>query len=197
MEKEMNSQINLEEVVTQGKAAVTSTESSHPLNEKPAPIKPEDMVNLPADATIGQKMRALRKAQNMSLAEFSRRTGLTSRALRYIEDGTRNPSTDAVHRAANALGVVIDYFMDEETYYEQLSNEQFYAEVKKKYGSKGLAQAKKIAEETSALFAGGELSEADQQAFIEEMQEIFMIAKEDAKKFTPKKYLNEHNSAES
>lgn len=41
-----------------------------------------------------------------------------------------------------------------------------YADVRKKYGSRGVAQAKKIKEQTTALFAGGELSEEDQAAFI-------------------------------
>ena len=48
---------------------------------------------------------------------------------------------------------------------------------------------RKIKEQTTALFAGGELSEEDQAAFIKEMEALFLDAKEDAKKFTPKKYL--------
>ena len=52
-----------------------------------------------------------------------------------------------------------------------------------------VAQAKKIKEQTTALFAGGELSEEDQAAFIKEMEALFLDAKTDAKKFTPKKYL--------
>ena len=47
----------------------------------------------------------------------------------------------------------------------------------------------KIKEQTTALFAGGELSEEDQAAFIKEMEALFLDAKADAKKFTPKKYL--------
>ena len=47
---------------------------------------------------------------------------------------------------------------------------------------------RKIKEQTTALFAGGELSEEDQAAFIKEMEALFLDAKEDAKKFTPKKY---------
>lgn len=57
------------------------------------------------------------------------------------------------------------------------------------HGSRGVAQAKKIKEQTSALFAGGELSEEDQANFIKEMEALFLDAKEEAKKFTPKKYL--------
>ena len=57
------------------------------------------------------------------------------------------------------------------------------------YGSRGVAQAKKIKEQTSALFAGGELSKEDQANFIKEMEALFLDAKEESKKFTLKKYL--------
>ena len=52
-----------------------------------------------------------------------------------------------------------------------------------------LHRQKKIKEQTTALFAGGELSEEEQAAFFKEMEALFLDAKTDAKKFTPKKYL--------
>ena len=79
--------------------------------------------------------------------------------------------------------------MDEATFQQELNDDLFYADVRKKYGSRGVAQAKKIKEQTTALFASGELSEEDQAAFIKEMEALFLDAKADAKKFTPKKYL--------
>ena len=137
----------------------------------------------------GEKIKALRTAQGMSMAELSRRASMSDRAIRYIEAGEREPSVDAIQKIAAALGVTTDYFMDDATFQKELSDDQFYADVRKKYGSRGVAQAKKIKEETSALFAGGELSEEDQANFIKEMEALFLDAKEEAKKFTPKKYL--------
>ena len=96
---------------------------------------------------------------------------------------------EAIQKIAAALGVTTDYFMDDATFQQELNDDLFYADVRKKYGSRGVAQAKKIKEQTTALFAGGELSEEDQAAFIKEMEALFLDAKEDAKKFTPKKYL--------
>ena len=125
----------------------------------------------------------------MSMAELSRRASMSDRAIRYIEAGEREPSVDAIQKIAAALGVTTDYFMDDATFQKELSDDQFYADVRKKYGSRGVAQAKKIKEQTSALFAGGELSEEDQANFIKEMEALFLDAKEEAKKFTPKKYL--------
>lgn len=146
-------------------------------------------VTLSPDATNGDKIKALRTAQKMSLAELARRSGLSTRAIRYMEDNERTPSVDAIQKLSAALGVTTDYFMDDEIFQQELKDDQFYTKVRQKYGSRGVAQAKKIKQQTHALFAGGDLSEADRMAFIEEMEEIFFDSKEKAKKYTPKKYL--------
>ena len=147
--------------------------------------KQDGVKNISLSAII----KALRTAQGMSMAELSRRASMSDRAIRYIEAGEREPSVDAIQKIAAALGGTTDYFMDDATFQKELSDDQFYVDVRKKYGSRGVAQAKKIKEQTSALFAGGELSEEDQANFIKEMEALFLDAKEEAKKFTPKKYL--------
>lgn len=149
----------------------------------------ETTITLSPDATMGDKIHAARVSQNMSQAELSRLTGLSARAIRYYESNNRTPSVDAIKKIAEALGLATSYFMDDADFQAQLKREAFLAEAKEKYGSRGKAQAKRIAEEARALYAGGELSEADKQGFMEEMMEIFMISKEEAKVYTPKKYL--------
>ena len=44
-----------------------------------------------------------------------------------------------------------DYFMDDATFQKELSDDQFYADVRKKYGSRGVAQAKKIKRAESGM----------------------------------------------
>ena len=70
-------------------------------------------------------------------------------------------------------------------------DEEFMEEVGQKYGTRGQRQASAILEEARQLFAGGELSDEDQLAFLTEMQQLFLEAKQRAKKFTPKRYLHE------
>ena len=118
-------------------------------------VRAEAATALTPNATNGEKIKALRTAQGMSMAELSRRASMSDRAIRYIEAGEREPSVDAIQKIAAALGVTTDYFMDDATFQKELSDDQFYADVRKKYGSRGVAQAKKIKEQTSALFAGG------------------------------------------
>lgn len=52
------------------------------------------------NATNGEKIKALRTAQGMSMAELSRRASMSDRAIRYIEAGEREPSVDAIQKIA-------------------------------------------------------------------------------------------------
>ena len=110
-------------------------------------VRAEAATALTPNATNGEKIKALRTAQGMSMAELSRRASMSDRAIRYIEAGEREPSVDAIQKIAAALGVTTDYFMDDATFQKELSDDQFYADVRKKYGSRGVAQAKKIKEQ--------------------------------------------------
>ena len=57
-----------------------------PLNTQDA--KAEAATTLTLDATNGDKIKALRTAQHMSMAELTRRSSMSDRAIRYK---TRNP----------------------------------------------------------------------------------------------------------
>lgn len=141
------------------------------------------------NATLGERIKAARSAKKISQAKLAEMTGLTARAIRYYEADQRGASAEVIKKLSDALGVTPDYFMDEVSFREQLEREEFLSSAKERYGSRGKAQAKRLLDETSALFAGGELSLEDQAAFMEEMKEIFNIAKEEAKIYTPKKYM--------
>ncbi|MCD8188720.1 MAG: helix-turn-helix transcriptional regulator [Clostridiales bacterium] len=138
-------------------------------------------VQLSPGATAGDKVRALRAAQKMSMAELSRRTGLSTRIICYYEKNERVPGVEAIKKLSSAFGVSTSFFMDDEEFSRQEKQDEFLSQVKKDYGSRGKAQAKKLLEDTNALFAGGELSEEEQVDFMDEMQELFVIAKKRAK----------------
>ena len=141
-----------------------------------------------APVTIGDKVRFLRKSRNMTLAALSRASGLSDRAIRYIENNERTPGVDAVRKLAAALDVSTDYFMEEDLFMQELHKEEVLAQARDKYGSRGMAQARKVYESARALYAGGRLNEEKRDAFRDLMMEMFFDSKEEAKKYTPKKY---------
>ena len=113
---------------------------------------------------------------------------MSDRAIRYIENNERTPGVDAIRKLAAALDVSTDYFMEEDLFQQELHKEEVLAQAKEKYGSRGMAQARAVYESARGLYAGGKLSEDERDAFRDLMMEIFFETKEEAKKYTPKKY---------
>lgn len=148
-------------------------------------------ISIGPDASIGDKVRALRISKKMTMAELARTSGLTDRAIRYIESNERKPSIDAIKRLSAALGVATNFFMEDILFQEEMDKETFLEQTNKKYGSKGKAQAAAILNQTQTLFSGGELTDEDKEMFRNEMMAIFWDSKEKARKFTPKKFLQD------
>ena len=151
-------------------------------------------VILGPDATIGDKLKALRFSKKITLAALSRSSGLSDRAIRYIENNERQPGIDAIKKLSAALDVSTSYFMDDDLFQEEADKEEVLAEAKEKYGSRGKAQAERIYQQTQALFAGGQLSEEDRSAFRDLMIDLFFETKEEAKKYTLKKFRSENSA---
>ena len=136
---------------------------------------------------FGEKVREQRTKAGLSQEDAAKGIGVTRRTLINYESGNSYPQDRAVYiKLADFFGVDINYFLTED--------EEFLTEAAEKYGRKGQAQANAILEQAAALFAGGELSETDQLAFLHNMQALFLESKEIAReKFTP----NRHKKAKS
>src|SRR5262245_51062896 len=60
-----------------------------------------------ADLWLGQQIRALRKAQRLSLAQLAERSDLSIGNLSQIERGVRSPSVRSLQRLSECLKVSI------------------------------------------------------------------------------------------
>ena len=80
--------------------------------------------------------------------------------------------------------------LDCDVNYLKSDTSDFIITAASKYGPRGAQQAQAILDQTAAMFAGGDLSEDDKLAFVNEIQSLYLDSKERAKKFTPKKYLH-------
>ena len=60
--------------------------------------------------------------------------------------------------------------------------------AQREYGYRGKKGAEKLVEELTGLFAGGEMAEEDMDEMMLAIQEAYVIAKKNNKKYTPKKY---------
>lgn len=63
---------------------------------------------------IGEKLRAARKEQNLSLRELAGKAEISASMLSQIENGKATPSVRSLHSIADALNVPFDYFFPNE-----------------------------------------------------------------------------------
>lgn len=130
---------------------------------------------------FGEKIKALRLQKELTQIELAHRSGLAKRTIINYETGASYPKKREVYK------VLADIF-DTELNYLLTEDEEFILAGNEKYGRRGKKQAEQLVDDISNLFAGGELSDDDLDGIMRAIQESYWIAKEKAKKYTPKKY---------
>lgn len=130
---------------------------------------------------FGEKLKALRLEKDLSQKALADLTGISARTIQNYETTDMLPKRrDTYDMLARALVVDVDQLLDDD--------EEFALSAGEQYGSRGERQARAILDQVGALYAGGELSEEDMDAFNRALQEAYWEAKAINQKFTPKKY---------
>lgn len=132
--------------------------------------------------TFGEKVKNLRKNKDLNQTQLADAVGVSSTVRGWEIEGRYPKKHDLYQKLADILGCDISYLMTEE--------ESFITEASEQFGIRGAKQAQQILEQAAAMFAGGELSDDDKTAFMDEIQSLYLDSKRRAKKFTPKRYLD-------
>lgn len=131
--------------------------------------------------TFGEKVKNERNRLGLNQDELAKKIGVTRRVISsYENDSSRPRGSERYKKLAEALGVNINYLLSED--------EAFIADVEDNYGHRGAKQAKELLAEVTGLFAGGEMADEDMREMVDAIQEAYLIAKKNNKKYTPKKY---------
>lgn len=131
--------------------------------------------------TFGEKVKNERNRLGLNQDELAKKIGVTRRVISsYENDSSRPRGTERYKKLAEALGVNINYLLSED--------EAFIADVEDNYGHRGAKQAKELLAEVTGLFAGGEMADEDMREMVDAIQEAYLIAKKNNKKYAPKKY---------
>ena len=131
--------------------------------------------------TFGEKVKNERNRLGLNQDELAKKIGVTRRVISsYENDSSRPRGTERYKKLAEALGVNINYLLSED--------EAFIADVEDNYGHRGAKQAIELLAEVTGLFAGGEMADEDMREMVDAIQEAYLIAKKNNKKYTPKKY---------
>ena len=120
---------------------------------------------------FGEKLRMLRKKNHISQNDLAGRLGVSLRAISGWENDGRRPK-QAVHclRIAELFDYDMDLLRDD--------SDLFITKAGEAYGSRARKQAEKIVNDLTGMFAGGVLSEADQDAVMRALQDAYWEAKE-------------------
>lgn len=129
------------------------------------------------------KLKNARKAKKLKQDELGKLVGVSSRTIQNYETANMYPkSREVYYKLAEVLEVDVNYLLSED--------EEFITEAQSKYGYKGRRDAAQLVEQISGLFAGGSIPEEDKDAIMKAIQDAYWEAKEENKKYTPKKYRN-------
>lgn len=133
--------------------------------------------------SFGDKIRSLREENKYTQSDLASKLGISTRTLYNYEKGKLFPKDIKVVKGlAEIFNVSTDYLMDEidvKIMSEQES--EFLSSAKKNFGYKGKKEAEQIIEKTAAMFAGGTLSEEDQDKFFESITKVYFDAKKKAR----------------
>ena len=86
-------------------------------------------------------------------------------------------------KLAKALGVSVKFLSDDtcKNPMEDIEKDSYIEEAREKYGAKGAHDVDKLLADNAALFAGGELSQEQKDAFFQAVMTAYVTCKEEAK----------------
>lgn len=133
--------------------------------------------------TFGEKLRDARIKKGLSQRELAKLAGLGLNTISNYEQGKTYPHNREMYSTlASILGI--------DAYYLHNESDDFIAEAEKQYGLRGKKQAEELISEVTGLFSGGELADDDLDEMMKAVQDAYWIAKENNKKYKPKKYID-------
>lgn len=137
--------------------------------------------------TFGEKVKKARKELGLTQTELGEMIGVSRRAVTSYETDMALPRTkDTYYKLAEALNVDVNYLLTE--------GDVFVLEAGEKYGARGRRDARMLVEELTGLFYNGEMVEEDLDELMLAIQKAYVIAKENTRKYVPKKYRTEEDS---
>lgn len=122
----------------------------------------------------------------MALAEM---VGVSDRAIKSYEKGEKHPRPSTMFKLAKALQVSTTYLSDDscEDPLSEIEKDTYLDEAHSRYGAGGVRDIDNLLAANSALFAGGELSQEQKDAFFEAVMKAYITSKEAAKEKFGKK----------
>lgn len=133
--------------------------------------------------SFSEKVRKARAERGFSQIQLGDAVGVSSRTIQAYEKNEKKPRQTTLFKLAKALKVSVEYLSDDEcdNPVEGIEKDGYIEEVHEKYGIKGSRDVGQLLADNAALFAGGELSQEQKDAFYQAITAAYMVCKEEAK----------------
>lgn len=141
--------------------------------------------------TTGEKIRERRMHLGLTQTELANKIGVTLRTITKYEKQGVMPRGRNLRELAKVLGVSEVYLANEEIEDETYGLEEapYIDSVRAAYGAKGANDMQNLLLQTQAMFAGGDIPQADKDKFFQAVMEAYVATKEDAsERFTNKRH---------
>jgi transcriptional regulator with XRE-family HTH domain len=140
--------------------------------------------------TFAEKVKNARTSLDLTQTQLGEKVGVSLRTILAYEKGEKKPRPTTMYKLAKSLGVSVKYLSDDacDNPVQDIEKDDYIAEARQRYGGSGARDVEALLADNAALFAGGELSQEQKDAFFEAVMKTYLMCKEEAKaKFGRKK----------
>lgn len=134
--------------------------------------------------SFAEKVREARRLLDLSQTELGESAGISMKSILEYEKGRQVPHRSTMARLADALHVSVRYLSDDscDDPAADIEQDAYLEEVRQRYGAKASRDVSSLLQENVALFAGGELSQDEKDAFFQAVMRAYVASSEEAKK---------------
>ena len=133
--------------------------------------------------TFSDKVKRAREVIGLTQEELAKEVGVSQRTIASYESGGAVARRSTTEKLAYALKVSVKFLMDESCTdpLEDIEKDEYIEQARALYGAKGVRDVDTLLKDNAALFAGGELSQEQKDAFFEAVMKAYITCKEEAK----------------
>ena len=132
---------------------------------------------------FSDKVKEARTSLGLSQPQLAQSIGITTRSVQAYESGDKKPRASVMAKLAKALKVSIKFLSDDECEdpVADIEKDNYITEARERYGAKGVRDVDQLLADNAALFAGGDLSQEQKDAFFEAVMKSYITCKEEAR----------------
>lgn len=134
--------------------------------------------------TFSDKIKRSREVAQLTQTELAGLVGVSQRTIASYESGGAKARRSTIEKLARALKVSVKFLSDDTCIdpLDEIEKDDYIEQAREMYGAKGVRDMEELLRDNAALFAGGELTQEQKDAFFEAVMYAYVTSKEEAKK---------------